>query len=318
MVPAPTDSAHQGYHRDNFEGWYYRVTLPQLHQSLAFMYEVRPQFGASLQVLGIDDQHRWHSFSRWQNFSGNYLTSEIAHRDSQAFYSASVSHNQGQIADITAWDYQISAIVPWAKPVMGWLSYVPVCEPYWQILSMHGLAHGQITWQGHTYTFANAPAYSEKNWGTSFPDRWYWLQCNSWQGQDGLSLVSTGAQRQILGKYSTVAMVGLWWQGQWYRFMPDRSQIFCDIAPWGDWYITVVQGRYRLEIHGHTDRAPTPILVPIDRAMQYKCRDTGRGQLKINLWRGNRRLLCAQSSLAALETGGDFLQKGWRFLSAPI
>jgi tocopherol cyclase len=317
MVNSALSIAHEGYHHDRFEGWYYRLTLPDIQQSLAFMYEVRPNFGASMQVLSLDDRHHYYEFSQWRNFRGNYLTSAIDHRDREVFYSASIRHNRGKIAHIS-WDYRITSIVPWAKPVMGWLSYLPVCEPYWQILVMHGLAEGSITWQDQTYHFQDAPAYSEKNWGNSFPERWFWLQCNSWQEVEQLSLVATGALRQILGKSSTVAMIALWWQGKWYRFMPDRSQIFCDIAPWGDWYIIAQQGNYRLELQGYSKRPPTPILVPMEHTMQYKCNDTGQGYLQVSLWQGSKRLCHARSSLGALENGGNMGEQNWRFVSETI
>jgi len=49
----------------------------------------------------------------------------------------------------------------------GWLSFLPIFEPGWQILMAHGLATGWIEWNGKTQ-FTNAPAYSEKL-GVLFP-----------------------------------------------------------------------------------------------------------------------------------------------------
>lgn len=43
-----------------------------------------------------------------------------------------------------------------------------------------GLASGWVEWDGQRTEFQAAPAYWEKNWGGGFPDRWFWVQCNSW------------------------------------------------------------------------------------------------------------------------------------------
>jgi tocopherol cyclase len=48
---------------------------------------------------------------------------------------------------------------------MGWLSYLPIFEPYWQILLPYGCAEGEVAWNGIVYQFRNAPIYAEKNWG---------------------------------------------------------------------------------------------------------------------------------------------------------
>jgi tocopherol cyclase len=62
---------------------------------------------------------------------------------------------------------------------MGVLSYLSVFEPGWQILQSHAIATGKINWCGKVYQFQDVPAYSEKNWGRTFPTKWFWLQCNS-------------------------------------------------------------------------------------------------------------------------------------------
>lgn len=59
----------------------------------------------------------------------------------------------------------------------------------------HGLASGWVRWRGRTYEFESAPAYTEKNWGGSFPSRWWWLQCNAFEKQPGLTLTCAGGAR---------------------------------------------------------------------------------------------------------------------------
>jgi tocopherol cyclase len=62
-----------------------------------------------------------------------------------------------------------------------------VFEPHWQILQSYGLASGWVEWGDQRYEFKDAPTYAEKNWGGGFPKKWFWAQCNTFDGHPGLS-----------------------------------------------------------------------------------------------------------------------------------
>jgi len=68
------------------------------------------------------------------------------------------------------------------KSTAGWLASYSVFEPHWQVTMADGLATGRTTWKGKTYDFKDVPFYAEKNWGGAFPSKWYWIQCNSFDG----------------------------------------------------------------------------------------------------------------------------------------
>ncbi len=59
----PLQTPHSGYHWDGnsdrfFEGWYFRVTLPEIGETFAFMYSIedpiggQPHSGGAAQILG--------------------------------------------------------------------------------------------------------------------------------------------------------------------------------------------------------------------------------------------------------------------------
>lgn len=287
-----------------------------------------PYSGGSVQVLGIDDEHIWRTLPQAQNFLADpdYLCLE--HWGQSQGYAASDRHNQGQISDpVTgkscAWDYEIQAIETWGNPshpaaTMGYLSYLPVFEPGWQILMARGLATGAIAWCGQTFEFRHAPAYIEKNWGRSFPQQWFWLQCNSFPGYDTLSITTAGGIRELLGGATTVAMVGVHHAGQFYNFMPENSDIYCDVAPWGEWRIRATNHKgQQVQIVGTTDLPGTRMMVPTATGLKFRCLDTARGSMRLTL-RSPDLTLTAHSDLAALEVGGNLWQQPWRFKSAKL
>ena len=66
-----------------------------------------------------------------------------------------------------------------------------------QVMMAHGRATGWINWGGERFEFEGAPCYSEKNWGGGFPDKWFWVQCDSFDGDAGAGLTCVGAPDRL-------------------------------------------------------------------------------------------------------------------------
>jgi tocopherol cyclase len=353
---------HSGYHwqrgqRRFFEGWYFRVTLPDIGQSFAFMYSIedpaggQTHSGGTAQILAIADQylcrtfpavHRfwawrealglghWRSLQdkteanlRW-NAAASWLTPEVFEQQIKEGYQATATWHQGKLTEpnghTARWQYQTRPVYGWGIPTQpqqstaGWLSFLGIFEPGWQILMAHGLATGWIEWQGQRYDFTNAPAYSEKNWGAAFPEKWFWLQCNSFLDLPDLALTAGGGRRSVLGWMEEVAMIGLHHRGQFYEFVPWNAAVNWQIAPWGDWQMTAESREYSIELKGTCPAtAGTPLRAPTHRGMQFVCRDTLLGTIDLQLRRRHSRtlLLEAHSSLGGLEIGGAPWDQPW-------
>ena len=142
---------HSGYHWPGgnhrfFEGWYFRVTLPEAGESFAFMYSIDDPAGSSLlsggdaQILGPDegylcchlpDVNRFWAWPHRLGLGHWGITSqsvEGAHPLSPADFAATIqqgyqvtaTHHQGRLEDVATgaiaqWDYVI-------EPVDGWVT----------------------------------------------------------------------------------------------------------------------------------------------------------------------------------------------------
>ncbi|ELS03487.1 hypothetical protein Xen7305DRAFT_00032110 [Xenococcus sp. PCC 7305] len=350
---------HSGYHwngitKSYFEGWYFRVTLPEIAQTFAFMYSIEDPIGrqansgGAVQILGIDEaylsrtfpdvQQFWASrnsleLKHWKNPENNqpakssspiphpsslipYPSSLIPHPSSfNEGYQVTANLNQGCIYDprnqqYCRWEYQIQPLYGWGNPNLtqqataGWLSYLPVFDPGWQILMAHGLATGWIEWQGTKYQFTEAPAYSEKNWGTSFPKKWFWINCNSFTDQYNLALTAAGGVRQVLWGEESVGMIGIHFQGYFVEFVPENSQITWQVKPWGEWLMQATKEDLVVTLIGTTDLPGTYVRTPTAQGLVLNCRDTTQGKLLLKLQYKGKTIVEANSSLAGLEVGG--------------
>lgn len=239
-------------------------------------------------------------------------------------YQATTHRHQGRLLSpagdpVAEWDYQIEPVVGWGTPnekaTAGWLSYLPVFEPGWQVLMAHGLASGWAWWKGDRYTFSQAPAYAEKNWGGAFPAKWFWLQCNAFADEPGLTVTAAGGVRDVLTWKENVGLIGIHYQGRFYEFVSTKTHFSWAIDPWGRWQLNAKSYRHRVEITGIAHDEGAWVRVPTSEGMQWQCRDTTHGELRIRLWAvsGDRSIIDSTSTLAGLEVGGGPWEAPWLF-----
>jgi tocopherol cyclase len=341
MLQTPHDGYHwQGHERDFFEGWYFRLTLPKIGESFAFMYSIEDPLGinphraSAAQILGIGEKYIWTTFADLGKFWADRSRLSLGHwgetnltippqllaidefdRTIKQGYQVTATLHQGSLPEHNCrWCYQTVPVYGWGQPqqlqqaTAGALSYLPIFEPGWQILMAHGLATGWIEWQGERYEFTNAPAYSEKNWGRSFPEKWFWINCNSFDETVGLAITAGGGKRQVLWMTEEVGMIGIHYRDKFYEFVPWNAQIDWQIQPWGEWRIQASNQDYRIELIGTTDRSGTMVRTPTAQGLSVCCRDTLKGNLTIDLRTLDGDLIIqATSSLAGLEVGGGYL-----------
>ena len=353
-LPVP----HSGYHWDGsarrfFEGWYLRLTLPELDESVAFMYSIedpiggKTHSGGTAQILGFGEQYRWRTFPDVQQFWAwrhrfglGHWRSAIAHPSTQQTpryldpetfdhtihegYQATANLHQGTLRDPISgksvrWCYTIEPWDGWGdrtelpRATAGWLSFLPVFEPGWQVLMAHGHASGWIDWEGDRHTFTNAPAYAEKNWGGAFPEKWFWIQCNAFDAEPDLSVTAVGSWREVLTWREKVGMVGIHYRGTFYEFPPRNGKLAWKVAPWGSWQVVAETKDLRVELVGTCDRPSADIRVPSTEGMVFGCKDTTHGTLTLTLWQGQQRLIQATSHQAGLEVGGHPWKEVWEF-----
>jgi tocopherol cyclase len=329
-----------------FEGWYYRVTLSEIGQSFAFMYSIddplggNPQSGGAAQILGVDEQYFCRTFpdvrgfwaakdylglGHWRrneiNITPQLLDRTTFERKISEGYQATATLNQGYLKNPSSqfycrWEYEIKPLYGWGNPALpqqataGWLSYLPIFEPGWQILMAHGLATGWIDWNGDRYNFTNAPAYSEKNWGRSFPQKWFWINCNSFTDEP-VALTAGGGRRQVLWWMESVGLICIHYRGEFYEFVPWNSQVTWRVQPWGSWEMHAIRDRFEVILRGECDSPGAYVRVPTPNGLDFLCRDTTKGKLFLELRENQNTLLKAESYLCGLEVGGAPWDEVW-------
>ncbi|MDX2256217.1 MAG: tocopherol cyclase family protein [Pseudanabaenaceae cyanobacterium bins.39] len=300
---------------------------------------------STVQVLGIDEQYFCRSLPNRSRFwaSREHLAHGYTYKVNQRLKQRAIAEgyqvtphlHKGQFwhpatSQIWRWHYTIEPVYGWGSPhspqksTAGWLSQWQllgqIFEPGWQILMAHGWATGWFEIvdidkdgsekQPQRLTFEQVPAYAEKNWGGAFPQKWFWIQCNAFADEPDLSLTSGGGIRKVLGLEESVGMVGVHHRGQFYEFVPWNSRISWQVMPWGCWSVWAENEEMAIAVVGETAEAGTMVRVPREKGMQFWCRDTTRGNLRVTCWdrqgRSPRLIFSAHSQQAGLEIGGNW------------
>ncbi|KAK1370232.1 Tocopherol cyclase [Heracleum sosnowskyi] len=387
-TPTPTNrnlrTPHSGYHFDGssrkfFEGWYFKVAIPECRQSFCFMYAVQnPLFrkklnaleeaqfgprwtGVAAQILGADDKLIVQSSEESNNFWGSrhelMLGNTFVARDNlkspnketppqdfnervlegfqvtPLWHQGSISddgrNNYTEVVKTARWEYSTRPVYGWGdvrskqKATAGWLAAFPVFEPHWQICMAGGLSTGWIEWDGERFEFENAPSYSEKNWGGAFPRKWFWVQCNVFEGATGeVALTAGGGLRQLPGlseNFENAAMIGVNYGGLFYEFVPWNGVIEWEISPWGYWQISAENKTHKMELEATSQHPGTPLRAPtIESGFTPACKDTCWGDLRLKMWeRGfdgskGKLILETTSNVAAVEVGGGPWFNSWK------
>jgi tocopherol cyclase len=142
--------------------------------------------------------------------------------------------------------------------------------------------------------FTDAPFYAEKNWGAALPRKWYWTQCNSFEGYEHqLSVVAGGGIRKVpFGKEEALGMVSCHYNGTLYEAVPWLGGMSWEVSTWGSWILrgnsTLCDNPFEVEVTykcnpivtpGLVFRAPTP-----DEGLVRFCRDTFEAECNFTLW----------------------------------
>ncbi|KAK1549745.1 hypothetical protein Q3G72_006982 [Acer saccharum] len=353
-LPTPPNrelrTPHSGYHFDGstrrfFEGWYFKVAIPERKQNFCFMYTVEnPAFkkklsalevvqhgtrftGVGVQILGADDKYICQYSEESSNFWGSRHelilgNTFVAEKDSR---SPDKEVSPQEFNRRVSEGFQVSPL--WNQGFIrddGRSNYLKtVKSARWEYSTRPIYGWGWIEWDGERFEFEDAPSYSEKNWGGAFPRKWFWVQCNVFKGASGeVALTAAGGLRQLPGlseTFENAALIGVHYDGNFYEFVPWNGVVNWEIAQWGYWYMAAENETHMVELTATTKDPGTTLRAPTSEAgLASACKDTCYGELRLQIWeRGydgtkGKLILDVTSDMAAVEVGGGPWFDTWK------
>jgi tocopherol cyclase len=101
--------------------------------------------------------------------------------------------------------------------IMGWYSFVPYMECKHGIISVNHHLKGKISVNGLSIDLNKGKGYIEKDWGTSFPEAWIWIQSNNFKDPE-TSFSFSLAKIPWMGRFFMGFIAFLYVKGKFFLF----------------------------------------------------------------------------------------------------
>ena len=207
-----------------FEGWYFKHVSKNRNHVYSFIPGVslsKNDKHAFIQVIDGISGKTWNvkypisdfryskdEFNVWvgkSNFNLNGISLDIETEDLTI---------KGEINYSGIVKYPSSLFSP---GIMGWYSFVPFMECKHGIGSVLHSLSGSLSLNLSEIDFTGGTGYIEKDWGTSFPESWIWLHCNTFDQPD-CSFTFSVAKIPWLSNFFIGHICFLYHKGEFYQF----------------------------------------------------------------------------------------------------
>ncbi|TXF85952.1 hypothetical protein FUA23_20035 [Neolewinella aurantiaca] len=301
-----------GRTRDYFEGWYFKVVVPE--QNLAYAFIPGISYGADgtghsfLQVLdGVASTSVYHRYG-----VDDFLpaTEHFSLKLGPHFFA-----EDRLIIDLPGLqvDLHFDEVKPWPKRflapgVMGWYSFVPRMQCYHGLVSLHHKLRGTITVGGLAHNAAGGIGYTEKDWGSGFPNAWIWCQSNHLSGTDQpASLMASVASIPWLGSSFRGFLATFLFEGELHLFTTWAGS---QVQTTFDRALSTVKVHFssleaQLIITGHPSEGGDLASPITGAAMTGKINESIRSELEVEFWQHEHLVYAGRASWAGLEVSTE-------------
>ncbi len=292
-----------------FEGWYYKIVSKDEQSAYAFIPGVamdkEGNRQAFIQVLdGKKCEAVYHKFDY-----DDFIPSEGIHDVSILSNRFQVDHITLDLADIKG-TLQFTNQVPWSNSwyspgIMGPFSFVPFMQCYHGILSMDHSIEGGLTIKGEQVDFTGGRGYMEKDWGSSFPSGYIWMQSNHFS-EPGISMKLSVAKIPWLMSSFVGFIAGVWVKDTLIEFTTyNLTKLKKSQA--NSKYVEVILENNRYRLHVRADRVnATELASPQLGFMDGRIEESMTAELFVNLLdkKHNKVILDDVGNNAGLEVAG--------------
>lgn len=300
--------------RGFFEGWYFKHQIGS--QVYAFIPGIsiddKGEKHAFIQVISQDTAHYFHFPA--EEMKVDEVAQQITIGDNLfslrgikiALHSAELSI-EGSLTYDHLTPIKHSTYAP---SVMGPFSYLSFMECYHGILSMGHTLSGTLSWNGEVLALEGGKGYIEKDWGTSFPAAYIWVQSNLFDNADARFFFSA-ADIPFLGSTFLGLICILQIGDKEYRFATYYGGKITDIVREED-RLTVLLRQKDLQLaiiietmEGH------PLQAPSRGAMGRIIRESASTTFQLTLKQNGQDLLTDRGTMAGFEEVGNL--RGFRY-----
>jgi len=279
-----------------FEGWYFKVVFPDTWFAVIPGVSLAAEDAHGfIQVLGgASGSSSYHRFepeefsydrNRFEIILGNNRFSLRGFDIDLGNFSARLT-----IEDVVRWPSSLLS-----PSSMGWYSFMRFMECYHGVIVLDAAIQGTVNGKSRS----QGRFYLEKDWGTSFPTAWIWMQSNSFSTRT--SLTCSVARVPFRGTEFTGFIIGVYTGGKLHSFTSyNGSEISAIEYDQDSVGITARRDRTVVKIRARRE-AGAQLASPIQGEMTGRIEETLRSEISVELWKDGRRVFSDRGFHAGLE-----------------
>ncbi len=272
-----------------FEGWYYKHVSGNLEEVYSFIPGIslnENNSHAFIQVInGVTGKTDYISYSVDQfSASKEKLWVKIG---KSVFTENSIKLDIESEGLIVKGDLEYSNLVKYPKKIfspgiMGWYSFIPFMECKHGIVSVNHNVKGRLRINGREINFDNGKGYIEKDWGTSFPEAWIWIQANNFKDQN-VSFNFSVAKIPWFGKFFLGFIAFLYYNNRFYLYSTYNNSKITSISQSNDSLeITLRNSNTILKIQA-SRKSFGELIAPVSGDMSRRIKESVDSEVKLEL-----------------------------------
>ena len=188
--------------------------------------------------------------------------------------------------------------------IMGFFAYIPKMECYHGVISMNHSLAGMLKINDEEIDFSKGKGYIEKDWGTSFPTEYIWIQCNNFKNKS-VSIFLSIANIPFMKKSFRGYICNLSLDGKEYRFATyNNGKLKIEKITNENVKLVLENSEVILNIEG-IRRQAGELIAPQKGKMQIIVKEELGGEVKISLYnKKNKSLYEDDGFMAGIEIVG--------------
>jgi len=304
--------------KEYFEGWYYKQVSQDEKTAISFIPGVSSAIGdvhSFVQYIYVSLDETGSKIIKTGYFK--YPLEDFIIREKP--FMIEVANNRFTESEITVKikDHNINvegtlkleSFLPIKKSIpmpniMGYFAYLPKMECYHGIVSMNHMLDGKLNIDGAEIDFNNGKGYIEKDWGTSFPKKYIWIQCNNFKDKN-TSLFFSMADIPFMRKCFFGHICNLVIDKTEYRFATyNKSKLNIECIT--DQKITVSLENNKAKLRIEANRTKTgELIAPQQGKMKNTIKQGLSGEVKIYLYNKQHEIIYEDAGImAGIEISG--------------
>jgi tocopherol cyclase len=278
-----------------FEGWYFKHRYND--SNIAFIPGVNiDKKGLKYSFIQvITDHNSYYITYDYKEFSISDDKSIIRIKDS-------IFSEKGLILNIVSSEIIIkgylnySDITPIKYDIMGPFSIFPFMECNHGIISLYHKVNGKLNINYKEFIINDGIGYIEKDWGTSFPKSYMWIQSNDFK-EDKTSVIVSIADIPFLTSEFKGCIAVVYYKGKEYRLATYNG---VKILQYSESGLTIRRGKYMLEIEIE-ENYPQKLLAPNSGEMIRTIYENIACKAKFSFYKDKKQLFELESGRTSFE-----------------